>query len=218
VEVAVHAETTGRHQRITDPVHFHGVAGLTRPVALPAVPEPALLRPLAEYERVAGGGWSRPWIHEVLRNALSRLKLTAIRDQLDSLMDEAAKRELTLREALAFLVEREIARKDERRVAMAAKIAHFPGARRHGFDFAAQPSIDPRQIRELAASCWVAHGEALLLLGPPGVGKTHLAIALGRAAIREGYSVPFVTAPALAKAHARAGSRSGSASSPSPSS
>jgi hypothetical protein len=52
----------------------------------------------------------------------------------------------------------------------------------------------------------MALGEALLLLGPPGVGKTHLAIALGQAAIREGFSVLFVTAPALvaalAKAHA----------------
>ena len=57
-EVAVHAETTGRHQRITDPAHFHGIAGVTRPVTLPAAPEPALLRPLVEYERVAGGGWS----------------------------------------------------------------------------------------------------------------------------------------------------------------
>jgi len=145
--------------------------------------------------------------HERLALALTRLKLTAIRDQLDSLLDEAAKRELTLREALAFLVEREVARKDERRIEMAGKIAHFPMVRDlDSFDFAAQPSLDARQVRELAACRWVAHGEALLLLGPPGVGKTHLAIALGRAAIREGYSVLFVTAPALvaglAKAHA----------------
>jgi DNA replication protein DnaC len=145
--------------------------------------------------------------HEMLLGWLTRLKLTAVRDQLDSLLDEAARRELTLREALAFLCEREIARKDERRIAMAVKIAHFPCVRDlDGFDFAAQPSLDPRQMRELAACRWVAHGEALLLLGPPGVGKTHLAIALGRAAIDEGYSVLFVTAPALvaalAKAHA----------------
>jgi len=142
-----------------------------------------------------------------LDGRLSRLHLTAIRDQLDSLLDAASRRELTLRETLALLCEREIARRNERRIKMAGKIAHFPAARElDGFDFAAQPSIDPRQIRELAACRWVAHGEALLLLGPPGVGKTHLAIALGRAAIRGGYSVLFSTAPALvaglAKAHA----------------
>jgi DNA replication protein DnaC len=138
---------------------------------------------------------------------LTRLHLTAIRDQLDSLLDDAARRELTLRETLALLCEREIARRNERRIEMASKIAHFPTVRElDGFDFAAQPSVDQKQIRELATCRWVAHGDALLLLGPPGVGKTHLAIALGRAAIREGYSVLFTTAPALVaglvKAHA----------------
>jgi len=61
VEVAVHPETTGRRQRILDPAHFHGIAGLARPAnaAEPTEPMAAeLLRPLAEYERVFGGGWS----------------------------------------------------------------------------------------------------------------------------------------------------------------
>jgi DNA replication protein DnaC len=142
--------------------------------------------------------------HDALMEMLTRLKLTAIRDQLDNLLDEAARREMTLREALGFLCQREIARKDERRVEMAGKIAHFPTTRDlNSFDFSAQPSLDPGHIRDLAACRWVAHGEALLLLGPPGVGKTHLAIALGREAIRAGYSVLFVAAPALVAALAK---------------
>ncbi|HET7251898.1 MAG TPA: IS21 family transposase [Gemmatimonadales bacterium] len=58
-EVAVHAETTGRRQRIVDPAHFHGIAGAVCPLtAGESAPTSTLLRPLAEYERVAGGGWS----------------------------------------------------------------------------------------------------------------------------------------------------------------
>ena len=144
--------------------------------------------------------------HEMPTDQLARLQLTCIRDQLDSLLDEAAEKQLTLREAVAFLIGREVARKNERRLGMAMKIAHFPAVRELAdFDFKAQPSVDKRQIRELATSRWVAHGDAALLLGPPGVGKSHLAIALGREAIRQGYSVLFATAQAvmaaLVKAH-----------------
>lgn len=135
---------------------------------------------------------------DALPRMLTRLKLTAIRDQLDGLLDEAARRDLTLREALALLCEREIARKDERRISMHLSIAKFPFVRElSGFDFDAQPSLDPKQLRELATGRFVANGDALLLLGPPGVGKTHLAVALGREVIRAGYSVLFVTAHTL---------------------
>jgi DNA replication protein DnaC len=103
-----------------------------------------------------------------LEQMLGRLKLTAIRDQLDSLLDEAAQGELTLRETLALFCEREIARKDERRIEMAMSIAKFPYVRDlAGFDFKAQPSLDPKQIRDLATGRFIANGETLLLLGPP---------------------------------------------------
>ncbi|MCH7344476.1 IS21-like element helper ATPase IstB [Pelomonas sp. CA6] len=131
-----------------------------------------------------------------LEGMLTRLKLTAIRDQLDTLLDQAARADMTLREALTMLCAAEVARKDERRIQMGMSIAKFPCVRMlEGFEFEAQPSIDPKLVRELATSRWVANGDTVLLLGPPGVGKTHLAVALGREAILRGYST-------LLRAHA----------------
>lgn len=130
-----------------------------------------------------------------LEPMLTRLKLTAIRDQLDTLLDQAGRAELNLREALAMMCAAEVARKDERRIQMGLSIAKFPCVRTlEGFEYDAQPSVDPKQVRELATSRWVANGDSVLLLGPPGVGKTHLAVALGQAACEAGHEVLFVPA------------------------
>ena len=105
---------------------------------------------------------------EDLDGMLSRLRLGAIREQLDALLEEAARRQLNLREALAWLCAAEVASKEQRRFSMAMTIAHFPFVRTLVvFEFEAQPSIDPGKIRDLATCCWVANGDNVVLLGPP---------------------------------------------------
>jgi len=109
---------------------------------------------------------------------------------------EVAQRDLTIREPLSLFFEREISRKYERRIEMSVGLARFPFVRDlDGFDFAAQPSIDKKQIRELTGGLFIANAEAVVLLGAPGVGKTHLAVAIGRQAILAGYTMLFVPAP-----------------------
>lgn len=133
-----------------------------------------------------------------LEDMLTRLKLTTIRNRLDSLLDEATRKDMTFIELLSFLCKEEIASKDSQRTSMGMKMAKFPCERTlEQFDFEAQPALDSKQIRELSMCRWIANGDTLLLLGPPGVGKTHLAIALGREAILQGYSTLFTTATIL---------------------
>ena len=92
-----------------------------------------------------------PDMQDHLERMLTRLKLTAIRDQRDNLIDEAGRGDLTIREALTMFCEREIARKDQRRIEMSFGLARFPFVRDLvGFDFSAQPSIDKAQVRGLS--------------------------------------------------------------------
>jgi DNA replication protein DnaC len=144
-------------------------------------------------------------MEERVANALKRLQLTHLRETLASVLSEAAKGDWTYLEFLDRILQREVDSKQGKRVRMGLQIAHFPSVRTlESFDFSLQPSVDERLIQELATGNFIAHGEAVLLLGPPGVGKTHLAIGLGRKVVERGHTVRFTTATALLSVLAKA--------------
>jgi DNA replication protein DnaC len=130
--------------------------------------------------------------------ALRRLQLTHLRETLAAVLSQAAKQEWTYVEFLDQILRREVDAKQGKRIRMGMQIAHFPCVRTiEAFDFAFQPSADERLIRELSTGNFLAHGENVLILGPPGVGKSHLAIGLGRKMVEHGHTVRFTTATAL---------------------
>lgn len=129
---------------------------------------------------------------------LNRLRLGRIREVLPNLLDDAARRQLSFIDFLEEMLSAEIESKQEKRIKMGQSVARFPSkVTIEGFDFGFQPSIDKKQINELAGCRYVSSGENVLLIGSPGVGKTHLAIALGLKAIETGYSTLFLTASGL---------------------
>ena len=138
-------------------------------------------------------------------DSMERLRLRNSAERLDAVLADAARKEPTYLDFLDALLRTEIDAKQKSRVTMAIKIAHFPVVKTlEEFDFKFQPSIDSKLVRELATGHFIAQAENALLFGPPGVGKTHLAIALGRAAIEAGHSALFVTATALLATLSRA--------------
>ncbi len=144
-------------------------------------------------------------VHERVVENLVRLRLGHVAERLDALLSEAARTEPTYLDFLDGLLHEEVGSKQRKRVAMGIQIAHFPSQKTlEEFDFKFQPSVDERLVRELATGRFVANAENVLLFGPPGVGKTHLAIGLGRAVVEAGHSVLFVTATALLGALAKA--------------
>ena len=86
------------------------------------------------------------------------------------------------------ILSQEAASKLEKNVTLRIALAKFPYVKTlESFDFAFQPSIDKKRIKELAECRFIPNGENVVFLGPPGVGKTHLAVALGVKAVTEGY-------------------------------
>jgi len=136
---------------------------------------------------------------------LLKLRLGALAQRLDAILSQAARAEPTYLDFLDQILTEETEAKQKKRVAMGIQIAHFPTVKTlEEFEFKFQPSIDQKLVRELATGRFIAGAENVLMFGPPGVGKTHLAIALGRAAVEAGHSVLFVTATALLAALSRA--------------
>jgi DNA replication protein DnaC len=137
-------------------------------------------------------------LNDRLLSHLTRLRLVRVRELLESLLEDAAKRELSYADFLDGLLSAEVQSKQDKRIRMGRSVARFPFQRTlEDFDFAFQPSIDARVVRELSTCRYITSGENVLLLGPPGVGKTHLAVALGLKAIEAGYSTLFLSAAGL---------------------
>jgi len=137
-------------------------------------------------------------VHERVHAHLERLKLRRVAELLDPICEQASKDEITYLDFLERLLEAEAAGRAERRLVAKTRLAHFPFIKTLAdFDFGFQPSIDRRQVQELATLRFLAHGENVVFLGPPGVGKTHLAVALGMEAVSQGHNVYFIGIPEL---------------------
>jgi DNA replication protein DnaC len=133
-----------------------------------------------------------------LATLLDKLNLAYLEPQLDAVCEQAAQRELDYKSFLTAALSTEWQGRQLRGIEARLRQARLPWVKTlDQFDFDFQPSLDRKQVRELAAMSFVERGQNAVFLGPPGVGKTHLAIALGVKAVEAGYSVLFLTLETL---------------------
>lgn len=130
-----------------------------------------------------------------LQETLESLSLTAVGAKLEALLEQAAKKEPSYGDFLLDTLTTELDARRQRYLKTRLQLAHLPYVKTfEQFDFSFQPSIDERQIRELRTLRFVHEASNVILLGPPGVGKTHLSVALAEQAIRAGLAAYFMTA------------------------
>lgn len=135
---------------------------------------------------------------ERLTEHLTRLRLFKSRERMEALLQQAATEELSYADFLERVLGEEVASKTAKNISMRTSLARFPFVKTlEAFDFGYQPSLDKKQVQALASCHFIEHGENIVILGPPGVGKSHLAVGLGLKAIERGYRVLFNTAAAL---------------------
>jgi DNA replication protein DnaC len=131
-------------------------------------------------------------VEPALHAALRTLKLSGMLETLDARLAQARAGDLGHLDFLQVLCHDEIGRRETMAIGRRLRRARFEQqATLEGFDFAASPKLPAAQIRDLAALRWLAAGESVILYGPVGVGKSHVAQALGHLAIRQGAEVRF---------------------------
>lgn len=132
---------------------------------------------------------------EQIHEYCHRLYLPVMAERWSAMTEYATTHNTPYSEFLFQLLEAEIIEKQERSIQMLIKLSKLPYRKTiDTFDFTTQPSVDERRIRELLTLSFIDRKENILFLGPPGIGKTHLAISIGMEAIARGYKTYFITA------------------------
>ena len=135
---------------------------------------------------------------ERLGEHLRKLRLLKSGERLEALLQQAAANDVPYADFLELVLSEEVAAKTTKNIAMRTAMARFPFVKPlETFDFSYQPSIDKKQVTDLSTCHFIEHGDNVIILGPPGVGKTHMAVSLGLKAIEAGYRVLFTTAAHL---------------------
>ena len=129
-----------------------------------------------------------------IREHATRLGLTHLTDTVTQLVERADAEQMGYLDFVDLLLEEELGLREGRRFRNALKLSGLPHHKTiDEFDFAFQPDLDPRKVRDLATLEFINAKSNIALLGPPGVGKTMLAVGLAVAACRAGYSIYFTS-------------------------
>jgi DNA replication protein DnaC len=125
-----------------------------------------------------------------IREGAGRLRLANLEEQLDTLVERAEAATMGYLEFLDLVLEEETGVREGRRFRNALKLSGLPHHKTlDEFDYAFQPDLDARKVKDLASLAFVSAGANVAFLGPPGVGKTMLAVGLAVAACQVGFSV-----------------------------
>lgn len=129
---------------------------------------------------------------EDIKKMLQIVNLYHTAEQLENLLNDSIQKSLSYEKFLEELLKKEIQNREQKRFEKRLKQASFPGYKTlDEFNIKEQQSLSQRQLNQLKELTWIEQGYNLILLGPPGVGKTHLSVGLGIHAVTQGYKVQF---------------------------